>query len=321
MAIQIYNTQINKNVNLSQLQVEINTNANIIPSCLSISSSGNQYSFEFADSITTDNETSIETIITDHIPIETKLEITSLPISDLDGFKISVHSSAKPVVKDSTTYVVWTGAGDDLENYVEGCLTCSIGEGELLQFLMTPEVPYKSIDIAFNPVYGRVWINEGYLKFNGGGAGDFMNAVVVAEPTQLQQMANLDLIVTEDNWVKYSPLGPGTGTHGFASASKIVLVPRTFSKDGDWDYDGSNLTPNFTGTGGYKMSDIERTVHKYINKIPCYGKCDTYFSMHSDETTELPLNYRLRITAYNTSLTTWDASVILEIYRQATYMP
>lgn len=321
MAIQIYTIQIDSNVNLSQLQQEINSNSTIIPSCLSISSTGNQYSFEFADNITIQDETTIQEIVNNHIPITPKLEITTLPISDLDGFKISVHSSSKPVVEGSTTYVVWTGSGDDLENYVEGCLTCSIGEGELLQFLLTPEIPTKHVDVVFNPVYGRVWINEGYLKFNGGGVGDYMNAVVVADPTPMQQMANLDLIITEDNWIKYSPQGPGTGTHGFADASKIALIPRTFSNDGDWNYDGVNLTPNFTSSGAYKMSDIERVIHKYINKIPCYGNCDTYFSMHSDETSELPKNYRLRISAHNTSLTTWNASVILEIYRQATYMP
>jgi len=185
-------------------------------------------------------------------------------------------------------------------------------------------VPGKSehvIDVKHNQMMnGRVWIHEGYLKFENGGAGDYVDATVVAMATPLQTAANLDLIVT-DNWITYSTSGPGTGTHGFADAAKIVLVPRPFSKDGDWDYDGTNLTPNFTNTGGYKMSDIERIVSKYMNKLPCRGTCNNFFSMTSDDTSELLQNYFIRITAHNVSNTTWFASAIIEIFRERTFNP
>ena len=136
--------------------------------------------------------------------------------------------------------------------------------------------------------------------------------------TPVQDAQNLDLVI-EDDWIKYSPSGPGTGTHGFGGSP--VLVPRSFSKDGDWDYDGTNLTPNFTSTGGFKISSIERNVHRYINKIPCCGSCPTYFSMSSDETTELPAGYFLRINVHNVSNGTWHADVIMEMYRERTHIP
>ena len=237
-----------------------------------------------------------------------------LPISNLDGVKLAVHGSSKPYLEGRTTYAVWTGSGDNAMNG----MMC---DGDILEFDLVPGKAEHSIDVKHDQAMnGRVWIHEGYLKFENGGSGDYINAVVIAMETPLQTSVNLDLIVT-DNWITYSTGGPGTGTHGFADADQIVLIPRTYSNDGDWDYDGTNLTPNFTNTGGYKMSDIERTVSKYMNKLPCRGTCNNFFSMTSDDTTELLQNYFLRITAYNTSDTTWFASAIIEIFRERTFNP
>lgn len=242
------------------------------------------------------------------------LNITDLPISDLDGLKLAVHSSAKPIVSGITTYVVWGGSGDNV-------ITGVICDGDLLEFNMVPGVSTQSIDVKFNHIdHGRVWIHEGYVRFENGGSGDNMNGEVYAEATPLQQSVNLDLILT-NNMITYSPGGPGTGTHGFADPTKIVLIPRTHSNDGDWDWDQITLTPNFTNTGGFKLSNVETVIHRYINKIPCRGTCPTYFSMTSDETTEILTNYFLRITANNVSDTTWYSTVILEIYRERTFNP
>ena len=236
-----------------------------------------------------------------------------LPRTDLDGIKLSVHSSPKPFVPGGRSYAIWTGAGDDIGGN-------GIGEGPLLHFDCATGTPETTIEVRFLPNEGRVWIHEGYLKFTDAGIGDHVSATVMGEATPLQQAANLDLII-EDNWIKYAPGGPGTGTHGFGGTP--VIVPRTFSKDGDWDYDAvqQTLLPNATQTGNAKLSDIERTVHRYINKIPCYGTCSNYFTMSSDETTELPAGYYLKITAYNVSDTNWNASVIMEIYRERTVDP
>lgn len=236
----------------------------------------------------------------------------NMPKSELDGLKIAVHSSPKPYVPGSRTYAIWTGAGDDIGGGV-------IGDGPTLHLDMQVGQATTSVDVKFLADQGRVWLHEGYLKFTGAGDGDFMNASVVAEPTALQQSVQLDLEVT-DNWIKFAAGGPGTGTHGFADPTAITLVPRTFSKDGDWNFDGTNLTPA-SGDGLYKISDIERTVHRYINKIPCYGDCSTYFTMSSNESTELPKGYFLRITGHNVSNSDWHASIIMEIYRERTFQP
>ena len=139
--------------------------------------------------------------------------------------------------------------------------------------------------------------------------------------TPLQQSANLDLEVT-NNFIHLAAGGPTNGTHGWADATKIALIPRTFSQDGDWDYDGVTLTPNTGGTGVYKISDIDQTVNKFANRIPIFGTC-YYFSITSDETTELPANYFLKVCTKTTDgaafTATCHASVMLEIYRELTY--
>lgn len=236
-----------------------------------------------------------------------------LPRSNLDNTKLAVHSSPKPDISGLTTYAVWTGAGDDMG-------TGNIGDGPLLHFASEVGVAQKTVDVEFHEDHGRVWLHEGYVKFSDAGSGDEMSAGVVANATPLQTSVNLDLVI-ENNWVKFAPGGPGTGTHGFADASKIALIRRSYSLDGDWDYDGINLTPNAEGTGLFKISDIERVVHRFVNRIPCYGTASNFFTLSSDETTELPKNYFLRVTQKNVSDTVWHASVILEIYRERTFVP
>jgi len=244
----------------------------------------------------------------------------TLPFSTSIEGKLAVHSSTKPEPAGTSTFAVWTGSGDDMTAVAA---EDSIGCGELLMFNMTykPEgkhVLYK--DVEFDPRHGRVWIHEAYLKFENGGIPDYLTAMVMGKATQLQQAANLDLVLA-NNWITYSAGGPGTGTHGFAA--NPVLVPRPYSKDGDWDFDGTNLTPNFTGSGAYKISDIERKVNQYFNKIPLNGSSATYFTMSSEETAELLVanGYFIRIEVHNESNTPWDVSVIMEIYRERTVSP
>ncbi len=100
-------------------------------------------------------------------------------------------------------------------------------------------------------------------------------------------------------------------------------MPRPFSKDGDWDFDGVNLLPNLAGTGEYRISDIERPVHRYFNKIPLYGSSTTYFTMSSEETAELrvDLGYFIRVNVFNNSNSNWSLSCIMEIFRERTVDP
>lgn len=296
--------------NISQLQQEINSNLSIVPSCYGVNATGDQIECMFTADLSTGEQTTLAGIVDVHTPQDTFIPVSELPMSP-DTNKLAVQASAKPLINNKTTYVIWTGAGDNLTTH-------EIGAGDLLNFDMVPGQASTSKDIKFDSQHGRVWINEGYLRFENAGSGDCASLTIMAPATQLQQLANLDLIV-EDNWVKYSSGGPGTGTHGFAATP--VLVPRTYSHDGDWDYDGTNLLPNFAGTGGYKISDIERTVHKYINCIPCRGTCPVYVNMASDDTAELVYPYFIRITFNNVSNSTWNAQVLMEIYRERTTVP
>ena len=238
---------------------------------------------------------------------------------DLPGFrsslgnKLSVHGSAKPIKQGKTFYLVWSGCGDDMVNGV-------ISDGPRLQFLMTPSIPEKTISIEFDPQYGETYIHEGYLMFNGAGEGDEISATVVANGTQLQTSVNLDLVVDADGWVSMSPSGPGTGTHGFAA--NPTLISRSFSGDGNWDYDPVNgLVPNMDGTGNYSININDHVVHKYINNIPLYGNSYGYVILTSDESAYLPPNYRIDVTVKNASGGTWSAHVFFEVFREATAIP
>lgn len=241
------------------------------------------------------------------------------PLSDIDKNKVAVHPSYKPI-GEHTTYAVWTSAGDDMSTS-----PAIIGNGPLAEFNMTEQTgspfteQYEEIKIEFDFAnYGRIWIHEGYLRYEGGGPGDYMGMAVMSYATPVQTFVDKTLII-EDNWIKPVPQGsPASATHGWAGTP--ILIPRSYSKDGDWDYDGDTLTPNYSNTGEYKISDIERTVHSFIPKISVCGS-SPYFSMTSDETTEIPTGYYIKSFAHNVSNSNWCASIIMEIYREKTIEP
>ena len=235
------------------------------------------------------------------------------PLSDLDGTKLAVHASSKPLNTNTTIYALWIGAGDDIT-------TGEIAGGDLAEFSLTPGVAKHDVDLKFKSSNGKVWLHEGYLRFENGGSGDYIEATVMAEATPLQTVVNLDLEISGDV-VSYAAGGPGTGTHGFADADMVVLTPRTFSRDGEWDYDGMSLTPNATNTGSYRITTSQQIVHRFMHRIPTRGTSGTYFTMGSEESTLLPDHYFLRITAHNVSDTTWNATSIIEVYRERSYNP
>lgn len=302
-------------VDITQLKQQLNNSVEFTSTCVEIvhDIEKNLIFIHWNNDLAPLEIEAMDDIISAHDATEEEIPISKFPLSDLDGIKLAVHSSPKPKVDGITTYAVWTGAGDDIENGI-------LGDGQLLEFDLVTGKESDTVVAKFDPQFGRVFIHEGYARFENGGKGDYITAVIKAEATPLQTAANLDLILTE-NWIKYSPSGPGTGTHGFADLTKIQLIPRSFSKDGDWDYDGTTLTPNLAGNGSYKISDVVKVVHRYNNKIPCRGSSPTYFTMSSDETAELLKNYYIEITAYNKSDTTWYATVLMEIYRERTQVP
>lgn len=311
--------KIKSDYDVQQLQREINANANIVPSCLSITGVGSDLAIEFVAAISGPEDGELDAVVLAHVKPEEYIAASALPYSELDDTnnrKLAVHPSYKPAI-DGTTYAVWTGCGDYIDPL--GVDPSILGGGELLHFDMVPETPVNTIDIKFDhAAFGRIWIHEAYLKFSGGGNGDYVSSDIMASGANvIDHTVSLDLILVGD-LVKYAPGGPGTGTHGFASTP--TLLPRTFSHDGSWNYDGVSLTPNMDDTGDYHISTVEQSVHRYVNKIPTYGECP-YFSMSSDETAEINNGYFIRADVHNVSNTAWHLSVIMEIYRERTIDP
>ena len=231
-----------------------------------------------------------------------------MPKSDL-GNKIAVHPSSKPAEPGKEFYLQWTAAGDDATNNL-------INEGPIQVYQMTTGVPFVTQEIKFDPSYGKVYLHEGYASWeNAGTAGNYLVAAIEASPTLVQTVSNLDCVLN-GNYVKPAPGGPGTGTHGFASTPS--LIPRFFTLDGDWDYNGVSLTPNLAGNGEYQMATVDKIVHRYINKMPMIGSSAGYSILTSDETAYLPPNCHIRLTVHNISDTNWTAAFMFEVYREKT---
>jgi hypothetical protein len=236
-------------------------------------------------------------------------DVKVLQASDSQGNKVAVHASSKPMVPNKSFYATWVGAGDDPD-------TGAIAEGDMLVFDIPESQDNTTVSkiVKFHPSNGEVYLYDGYIKWQGAGVGDYCTVEVIAEASQLQTMANLDLIV-ENNWVKYA--GPGMGTHGFGGMP--VLVPRAFSRDGDWDFStATGLVPNFEGNGSFKISDIERTVHTFVNKMPLLGDSANYLELNSEESTFLPPGFYIKVHVHNASPGNVQATVLMYIYRQQT---
>ncbi len=299
---------------------EINVSPDIVPSCLSITAVETDLTLEFVAALSGAEDTALDAIIAAHVPPTEFIDVTQLPFSKIDRNKLAVHPSYKPDVLGITTYAVWTSTGDEVDGSNILVDAGEIGGGPMLHLDCADTVPEVEVTAKYHPDNGRVWLHEAYVKFQDAPAGAYISGGIVAMATPMQDQANLDYNITNDE-VTYA--GPGLGTHGFADADKIVLVPRSFSHDGDWNYDPL-ATPALTpaaGDGQYKIYSVEKLVHRFVNHLSCCGT-SPYFSITSDETTELPKHYYVRVCARQEGggnfPTAWHASVILEIYRERT---
>jgi len=324
----VYNKTKSEPYKIGELQREINASTNIVPSCTSITASGDDLAIDMAADLSGAEETALDAIIAAHVPPTEFIDVTELPFSKLDGEtnkKLAVHPSYKPDVNGITTYAVWGGAGDQLDGNLDLVADGEIGGGPMLH-LSCKTIDTEVTAVAkFHTDNGRIWLHEAYVKFDGGPEGAYLSGGIVAMGTPLQQLGGLDLEIT-NNIISYAVGGPGTGTHGFADADKIVLVPRSFSHDGEWNYDPLG-TPPLTpaaGDGEYRIYDEDTMVHRFVNRISCRGS-SPYFSITSDETTELPKHYYVQVSARREDDSAfgvdWYASILLEIYRERTYKP
>lgn len=235
--------------------------------------------------------------------------------SDSQGEKIAAHVSSKPILPGKSFYATWTGAGDDVTG---GDDDGKIGGGELLVFKFENDATEMSKKARFHPMHGDFYIHDGYIKWSGACIGSSLTVTINADATQLQQAANLDLVVDNDGWISHAPGGPGTGTDGFAATP--VLVPRSYSKDGDWNYStAGGLTPNMDGTGGFKMSTSEKIVHTFVQKMPLIGDADNYMKLYSEESTLMPSGFYIDvIVSCPEGDNLLEAAAIIYAYRQKT---
>lgn len=221
------------------------------------------------------------------------------------GTKLKIHESSRPDTPDKELVSCWAGVGDDIVNHIIWGGDKAIIESEV-------GIPTKSVDIKFDPLFGEVWIHEGYAMWENAQIGDSVSVHVIAPPASLQTSINLDLVIT-GNRVIYSPLGPGTGTHGFADTPAPVFVN---SNNGDWDIVDGNLVPNFNGTGKYCIFTEEKTVSRFIEKVPVAGTTYSYVMLQSADSAKLVYPFYLRFIANNFSNSNWKIWFFMTVYRE-----
>lgn len=223
------------------------------------------------------------------------------------GAKLQIHESSRPDTPDKKLISCWAGCGDDITNHL-------IWGGPNLIIQNVSGVPNQSVDMKFDPLFGEVWIHEGYAMWEGAKIGDSISVHVIAPPAQLQTVQNLDLIVS-GNRVKYSPSGAGTGTHGFADVPAPVEMN---NNNGDWDIIDGSLVPNFSGTGKYAIFTEEKVAMKLMEKIPIAGTTYNYIMLQSADSAKMEYPYFLRVISNNVSNTNWKIWFFVTIYREFT---
>lgn len=231
------------------------------------------------------------------------------PNSIKTGDKLQFHESSRPDSKGKEFVTCWSGSGDDVVNHI-------IFGGDMVAIENEVDVPEKSIDVKFDPLFGETWLHEGYAMWENAGFGDYLTVQAIAPACPLQPFVNKDLVL-DGNKVKYSLGGPGTGDYGFAGVPAPV---RNYANTGSWDFNFSNmqLTPNFTNTGKYDIFNVDKSVNDFISKIPIAGTTYSYVMLQSADSTQVISPYFIRITTHNVSNTTWKIWMFMTLYRERT---
>ena len=305
------------NVRPEQLQNEINNSTDFTATCTGVDVNFNtDVTVNFNTDLTGDEETALTALVAAHVPEIDPVDAATLPYSRIG--KLAVHASSMPQIPGKTFYDVFCGSGDDVVNHIPGA-------GDLVVFAFAPSISSETKHIRFDPQFGDVYVHGGYVKYSGADFGDTITCDIMSGASPLlTHTVPLDLEVydNEHEWVRYVGVGgsPIAGTHGMAGTP--ILIPRTNSMDGDWDYsEDTGLVPNFAGTGLYKISAKEITVHRYVNRLPCIGDSGAYLEIESSEAGFLPPGYHIDVTATNASGSSWTATFIINVYREQTISP
>lgn len=304
----IYNKTKTGGYKLTELQAEINADATIVPSCNSITGSGTEIALDFAAALSAGEETTLDTIISNHTPSTDLVDAAVLLTSESSGDKLAIHESSRPQIDGKFFHTYWTGSGDDMT-------TPAIGKGSILTVETTAGQATISVDIQFHKDYGDVYLHEGYIQWESAGWGDYVDVEVFASATPLQQATNLDYTIDASVKIRYAAGGAGTGTDGLNGDP--VWVPNA-AGTGWWDIVNGAASFSSGQTGAYDWYTIEILANRFMNKVPVYGSSSNYVMLQSADTTLLAPGYIIRITANNVSNTAWKTWMFMTLYREQT---
>lgn len=304
----IYNKTKTGGYKLNELQTEINADSTIVPSCTSITGNGTAIDLDFAAALSAGEETTLDTVISNHTPSTDLVDAAVLLTSESSGDKLAIHESSRPQIPGKSFHTYWSGAGDDMS-------TPAIGKGNILTVETTAGQAEISVDVEFHKDYGDVYLHEGYLMWEDAGWGDYIDVEIVSNPTPLQQATDLDYEIDASVKIRYASSGAGTGTDGLNGDP--VWVPNA-AGTGWWNIVDGDASFSSGQTGAYDWYTIEILANRFMNKIPIYGTSTSYVMLQSADTTLLPPGYAVRITANNVSNTAWKVWMMMTLYREQT---
>lgn len=225
------------------------------------------------------------------------------------GNKIQIHESSRPDTKDKKFNTVWSGRGDDIDNHI-------IWGGAPLNIETEIGVSATIVDVKFDPLFGEVWLNGGYALWENAKFGDSLDVSIIAPATPVYEHPSTnDLIIVGGVQIRYSPSGPGTGTHSFAGDP--VPVPNE-SNTGAWSYDGVTFAPSFTNTGNFDLYTIEIVLNNFIVNMPINGSTYSHVQLQSANSAQVPNPYFVRMKANNVGNSVWRITMFLILYREVT---
>ena len=304
----IYNKTKTGGYKLAELQAAINADVTIVPSCNSITGDGTAIALDFAAALSAGEETTLDTIISNHTPSADVIDAAVLLTSESSGDKLAIHESSRPQIEGKFFHTYWTGSGDDMT-------TPAIGGGGILTVETAIGTATESVDVEFHKDYGDVYLHEGYLMWENAGWGDYIDVEIIANPTPLQQSTNLDYTIDASVKIRAAAGGPGTGTDGLNGDP--VWVPNA-AGTGWWDIVDGAASFSSGQTGAYDWYTIEILANRFMNQVPVYGTSTSYVMLQSADTTLLPSGYAVRITANNVSNTAWKTWMFMTLYREQT---
>ena len=306
--MKIYNKTKTGGYKLNELQTEINADSTIVPSCTSITGNGTAIDLDFAAALSAGEETTLDTVISNHTPSTDLIDAAVLLTSESSGNKLAIHESSRPQIEGKSFHTYWTGSGDNMS-------TPTIGKGSILTVQTTVSQATTFVDVEFHKDYGDVYLHEGYLMWENAGWGDYIDVEIIANPTPLQQATNLDYTIDASVKIRYAAGGAGTGTDGLNGDP--VWIPNA-AGTGWWDIVSGAAQFSSGQTGAYDWYTIEILANRFMNKIPVYGTSSSYVMLQSADTTLLPSGYAIRITANNVSDTVWKTWMFMTLYRENT---